>query len=147
MKLAKSYVYKVASTRALTWTNNGKDYLTATMRYNNHKYTIYKHVLVFFIHNGYVPEEVDHIDGNTLNNEPSNLRDSTRSQNCSNRKVFSNNALGVKGVRKVGNSYQVRVCHNGKTTYMRASSLEEAQVMSKRIRQSLHKEFANEGKI
>lgn len=64
-----------------------------------HKYKTYKqHRIVFFLHNGYWPVEVDHKDRNKVNNRPANLLDSTRSVNCLNRTTFSNNTSGVKGV-------------------------------------------------
>lgn len=58
------------------------------------------HTLIWEHFNGQLPEGlfVDHIDGNTLNNAPSNLRAVTRSENNRNRKAFSNNASGIKGV-------------------------------------------------
>lgn len=41
---------------------------------------------------------VDHIDGDTLNNQRSNLRLASRSLNKANGKVYRNNSSGYKGV-------------------------------------------------
>jgi hypothetical protein len=49
------------------------------------------HRLIWIIETGSEPEgDIDHIDGNGLNNRFSNLRDVTRRQNCSNRQVHRN---------------------------------------------------------
>ncbi len=44
------------------------------------------HRIIFKIVNGYLPDTVDHKDGNTLNNHPDNLREATQSENLRNCK-------------------------------------------------------------
>lgn len=55
-----------------------------------------------FVHNLLMPKregyEVDHINGNKLDNRKENLRLVTRSQNCHNTPLRSTNTKGVKGV-------------------------------------------------
>jgi hypothetical protein len=59
--------------------------------------------------------EVDHIDGNRLNNQRSNLRLATSSQNKINRGPRSDNKSGYKGVswHKQRNKWTARIMVNG----------------------------------
>ena len=45
-----------------------------------------EHRLIFLYHHGYLPKEIDHIDGNPSNNDISNLRDVTHKENLMNQK-------------------------------------------------------------
>ena len=56
------------------------------------------HRLIFLYHHGYVPEQIDHINRNSLDNRIENLRPADSSLNAINRKLFSNSTSGVKGV-------------------------------------------------
>lgn len=74
------------------------------------------HRLIFLYHHGYMPEFVDHIDGNKKNNRIDNLRAATKEENCRNQKIRSTNTSGYKGVKWVKHckKWQVEVCKNYK---------------------------------
>lgn len=61
---------------------------------------LYKgHRLAWFLTYGEWPKhEIDHINGVTIDNRISNLREATNAQNCLNRKAYQNNTSGYKGV-------------------------------------------------
>lgn len=56
------------------------------------------HLAWVYVHGTWPIGEIDHIDGNGLNNALPNLRQATPSQNTMNRRTQSNNTSGVKGV-------------------------------------------------
>lgn len=56
------------------------------------------HRLAFFYVHGFMPEIVDHINGDIKDNRIMNLRAATASQNGHNKFIASNNRSGFKGV-------------------------------------------------
>ena len=68
----------------------------ATTKVSGQHWTV--HRLIYLYHHGWVPEQLDHINGNTLDNRIENLRPADQSSNMCNRKRFLNNKSGVKGV-------------------------------------------------
>lgn len=59
------------------------------------KKAVYMHRLVVEANDGF---EVDHINGDPLDNRKTNLRLCTHAQNCKNTKIQTNNTSGYKGV-------------------------------------------------
>jgi len=87
---------------------------------------------------------VEHRDRNTINNNINNLRMATSSENGCNRKVSSNNKLGLKNIRECHqrNVFIVRVKVKGKTVTKCFISLLEAFNFSNEMRKEKHGGFA-----
>lgn len=75
------------------------------------------HRLIFFYHHGYLPQIVDHIDCNRLNNRIENLRECSKSENGMNRAGSHGEAV-ARNVYKRGNRFQVHMKRDGKLHYI-----------------------------
>ena len=106
------------------------------------------HRLIFMYHHGYMPEFVDHIDCDKLNNRIENLRSVTQSQNQLNRKIFKCSKSGVKGVYwHKGKKKWTSGCSNSGQWYNLGTydTREEAEKSVRDFREEHHGEFVNHG--
>ena len=121
-----------------------RGYVETNINYKKYK----NHRIIFLMFNGYLPEIVDHVDNNCLNNRIENLRAATLSQNLHNAKLSKANKSGVKGVSwdKSKNSWRVQINSNGKSIRVyKLHSLELAELVAQEIRNKYHGEFVNHG--
>jgi len=103
------------------------------------------HRVIFFMHHGYLPDVIDHIDGDILNNRIENLRPATHTQNMRNTKLSARNNSGVKGVNwdKKSNKWRVHISVDGKTkTFGRFKDMELAELIAIEARNKYYGEFA-----
>lgn len=87
--------------------------------------------------------DIDHIDGNRLNNSFSNLREANRSENCQNRKVRSGSVSGAKGVYWHKKNHKWCASIRGK--YLGSfKTIDEASEAYRRAAKELHGQFARQ---
>jgi hypothetical protein len=102
---------------------------------------------------GEIPKNmvIDHIDGNTANNDLSNLRLASRSENAWNQQLSSANSSGVKGISwwSHGACWRAQLSANKEQVfckYYKEDQLDLAIKELKEAREKYHKNFANNGK-
>ena len=100
------------------------------------------HRLVYLYHFGFIPEQVDHINGNRSDNRIENLRAATSSQNSQNRKATGKS--GIKGVHwhKQSKKWIASICIKRKNIHLGSFCLiEDAAFAANSARVSIHGEF------
>jgi hypothetical protein len=131
---------------------NGKvESVQTTVRKRGVKTTLILHRLIMN-----VCTQIDHIDGNALNNKKENLRVCSTAENCRNRDKHKSNSSGYKGVtyfrqknKTTENVYIVaRICVNYKKIHLGIFSTEkEAAIAYNAAALKYHGEFARLNKI
>lgn len=107
------------------------------------------HRLIFACVYGIQPENVDHIDGNPLNNDPSNLRGADKSQNMTNRALQVNCKSGFTGVdfMMAGSVYRAQIHKNGKKIYLGTfKSIDDAIAARRAAEERLHAEWSRKNR-
>ena len=113
---------------------------------NNKRYRA--HRVIFLYVNGFLPEYIDHIDGDRLNNKIENLRACTISNNQQNKKINSNNKSGIKGVswHKATNKWRASLTFDGMCRHIGVfKRIEDAENAVRECRIKNHGEFCNHG--
>lgn len=103
------------------------------------------HRIIFLLAHGYLPEGIDHIDGDRFNNRIENLRAANQSQNCLNRSAHKNNKSGYKNIywQKNMGKWGVKVTINRKVeTVGYFDDIEMANLIASEYRAKYHGEFA-----
>lgn len=118
------------------------------LRVKHYKDREYRYKLVFmhWLILGFIPKnkEVDHINGNGLDNRRENLRIVTHHQNMMNKKIYKNNKVGVKGIVKYGNKYRARITLNGKKIHLGMfNNLKQAKIAYQNAANLYFGKFAN----
>jgi hypothetical protein len=103
------------------------------------------HRLAWLMHHGEpVPDCIDHIDGDPLNNRIGNLRAALQRQNIANAKLRNDNTTGAKGVhRQRGGRFFARVTVGGVLHHLGTfDTVEEAAEARRDGAARLHGKFA-----
>jgi hypothetical protein len=118
-------------------TPTGSGYLQGRYRRRLYK----AHRVLWFLHAGEWPVEIDHIDRNRTNNAIGNLRSVTRLENMQNKSRYSNSTSGVPGVsfHARDNMWQAYMHANGKRVgFSWCKTFEEAVAARKEMERNLH---------
>jgi hypothetical protein len=106
----------------------------------------YVHRIVFALHFGFMPDRVDHRDGDKRNNRPSNLRECTQAENTCNRgKTEAGFSSQFKGVHFEAQTqkWRAEIKKNGKQRKLgRFDTEEEAAEAYNEAAKVTHGEFA-----
>ena len=102
-----------------------KYYVIRNETINGKRYYIYLHRIIMDVMSKF---DVDHIDGNPLNNQRNNLRICTHHQNCLNNRGCGKNRY--KGVYKIKNTIYSRIQYNGIDRYLGSFKTEEEAAMA-----------------
>lgn len=106
------------------------------------------HRTIFLYHHGFLPQNIDHINGIKTDNRIENLRAATNSQNQCNAKINTKNKSGIKGVcwNKKAKKWVVYLYINGKyKDFGKYFDINVAKFVADTMRHKYHGEFANNG--
>lgn len=104
-------VYGVRGKELITKDQDG--YLTINLRNPEKNYHLRQHQFIYYVATGKIVEQIDHINGDKVDNRIVNLREVTNQQN-------QHNQTKAKGYswKKINNKWQSRIGLNGKVIHL-----------------------------
>lgn len=138
--------WKIATTN-----RHKSDRMAGSMHPSGYKYTgIYgkrykNHRIIFMMHHGYLPKEIDHIDRNPSNNRIENLRESNRVLNMQNTGTRKNNKSGIPNVcwHKANGKWSVKMNVNKQSKHFGYfDDLELAELVAIEAKNKFHRQAA-----
>lgn len=97
-------------------TINDRGYRKICLRHNGKRQVYRAHRLAWlYVYGEWPDRDIDHINGNLLDNRICNLRLATKHQNSGNRKINANNKCGYKGVYNRRGKWAACIRADGKT--------------------------------
>lgn len=131
------------------WYENAQGYIVANIFGNKEKCVVFMHRLVLALSDKDKNKDVDHIKHHIKDNRKSELRITTHSQNCCNRKLPNNNVSGTVGVcyKKTENVWVAYITLNGKQILKRCNSKEDAIKVRKQLEEQYFKEYSYDNSI
>jgi len=127
-------------------TISDRGYLYVSVTLDGKRKLFRSHRIVWFIHHNDIPEMLDHVDGDKLNNRIENLRPATHQQNNQNRQSFRNSTSKYLGVSwsTADKKWRAQINLNRKQKYLGSFDDEiEAAKAYDAASEELFGEFAN----
>jgi len=108
------------------------------------------HRLIWIYVYGNIPEnmDIDHVNGNGLDNRLENLRLATRQENAKNRKITNNIKQGVFGISfyKNLNKWRAMIKNNGKLEHIGYFETKEAAIEARKNKEKEYGFHSNHGR-
>ena len=120
--------------------DNKNGYMKVTIK--NKQY--YIHRIIYLMQHGFMPQMIDHIDGNSKNNSIENLREADSSKNNFNSVYKNKNKSGYRNVfyNKERNTWTIYITINKKTKFFGSyEDVELAGLVAEEARRKYHGEF------
>lgn len=121
-------------------------YLKTSIYHNGFRLNFSIHRIIFLMCNNYLPEFIDHVNGNRLDNTIENLRAATKQQNNRNREVSKYSTSKSKGVifnKHSTKPWNARIRYDGKMHSLGYfKTIEEASAAYKRAAEAYFGNYA-----